>query len=82
MLSITRLVVHALDNTRLVSFLPTLPTHSMARNYQLRSSLTSCFVCAVFQSPKGQQLRLILRNEFKKNMAETDPVKIAALKGK
>eukprot|EP00903_Cladosiphon_okamuranus_P008251 g7942.t1 len=33
------------------------------------------------KSPKGQQLRLILRTEFKKNMAETDPVKIAALKG-
>ncbi|CAM9293713.1 unnamed protein product [Scytosiphon promiscuus] len=33
------------------------------------------------KSPKGQQLRLILRNEFKKNMSETDPVKIEALKG-
>lgn len=39
-------------------------------------------VCPVLQSPKGQQLRLILRTEFKKNMAETDPVKITALKGK
>lgn len=34
------------------------------------------------KSPKGQQLRLILRTEFRKNVDETDPAKIKQLKGK
>lgn len=36
----------------------------------------------IYKSPKGQQLRMILRTEFKKNMGETDPVKIEQMKGR
>jgi hypothetical protein len=32
------------------------------------------------QSPKGMQLRRVVRGEFRKHRAETDPVRVEALK--
>lgn len=35
----------------------------------------------MFQSPKGSQIRLIIKKEFLKNKNEIDPIRIESLKG-